>query len=132
LRARRLRKPHDLVHREKEPIMARLLFLSVALAVAVTATGAIAKTLTPSTIVADPASYDGKAVTVSGTVAHFQTSKTLLGTVAGFQLCDSACIVVIDEKNSTHQNGDKVTVSGTFHVTFKGQRRMFSNAVVIK
>ena len=92
---------------------------------------ALAAGLSPSTIVASPSSYDGKSVTVSGTVKNFQTSNTMMGTVAGFQLCDTKCVVVIDQKNTPHTNGSSATVTGTFHVTFKGPKKTFSNAVVI-
>jgi hypothetical protein len=92
---------------------------------------ALAAALAPSTIVANPSGYDGKTVTVSGKVANFQTSSTMMGRVAGFQLCDSKCIVVIDEKNTSRSNGSVATVTGTFHVTFKGPRKSFTNAVVI-
>ncbi|MBV9334079.1 MAG: hypothetical protein JO146_08730 [Candidatus Eremiobacteraeota bacterium] len=91
----------------------------------------LAAALAPSAILANPSSYDGKTVTVTGTVAHFQTSSTPMGTVAGFQLCDSKCVVVIDKTNTSHSNGASATVTGTFHVTFKGPRKSFNNAIVI-
>lgn len=92
---------------------------------------ALAAALAPSAIVASPSSYDGKTVTVTGKVAHFQTSRTPMGTVAGFQLCDSKCVVVIDKTNQSHSDGADATVTGTFHSTFKGPRKTFTNAVVI-
>jgi hypothetical protein len=92
---------------------------------------AAAATLSPSTIVASPSSYDGKSVTVTGKVTNFQTSSTMMGTVAGFQLCDSKCVVIIDQTNHTRSNGGTATVTGTFHTTFKGPRKTFNNAVVI-
>ncbi|HZY97480.1 MAG TPA: hypothetical protein VFE35_10280 [Candidatus Cybelea sp.] len=92
---------------------------------------ALAATLSPSAIAANASSYDGKTVTVTGTVKSFQTSSTMMGTVAGFQLCDTKCIVVIDQKNQARSNGASATVTGTFHVTFKGPRKTFNNAVVI-
>ena len=108
-------------------------FASFCIATVLTLAGAaLAAPLSPSVILANPSSYDGKAVTVAGKVDHFQTSHTLMGTVAGYQLCDGKCIVVIDEHNAHHADGDAVTVSGTFHTTFKGPHRSFSNAVVIK
>jgi len=97
------------------------------IAAAILLAGAIA----PSAILANPSSYDGKTVTVTGTVAHFQTSSTPMGTVAGFQLCDSKCVVVIDKTNQAHGNGGSATVTGTFHVTFKGPRKTFNNAIVV-
>jgi hypothetical protein len=93
---------------------------------------AAAADLTPSKILSDPSSYDGKSVSVAGTVAKFQTSKTLLGTVAAFQLCDAKCIVVIDQTNTTRKDGDKATVAGTFQTSFKGPRRSFKNVVLVK
>ncbi len=92
----------------------------------------LAADLTPSGILANPASFGGKTVTVGGKVAKFQTSHTILGTVAGFQLCDSKCIVVIDEKNTARADGDAATVTGTFYETFKARKRSFRNAIVIK
>ncbi|HZV76705.1 MAG TPA: hypothetical protein VFF63_02975 [Candidatus Babeliales bacterium] len=91
----------------------------------------IAAVVTPSAIVANPTMYDDKSVTVTGKVSNYQTSSTPMGPVAGYQLCDSKCIVVIDKTNQSRSNGATVTVTGTFHVTFKGPRKTFSNAVVI-
>jgi len=91
----------------------------------------LAAAVAPSAILGSPSSYDGKTVTVTGTVAHFQTSSTPMGTVAGFQLCDSKCVVVIDKTNTSHSNGASATVTGTFHVTFKGPRKTFNNAIVV-
>jgi len=93
---------------------------------------AAAAELTPSAILGDPSAHDGKSVTVTGTVAKYQTMKTFLGTVAAFQLCDAKCVVVIDETNAAHKDGETTTVSGTFQTSFKGPRRSFKNVVVIK
>jgi hypothetical protein len=87
--------------------------------------------LSPSTIVASPSTYDGKNVTVAGKVTNFQVSNTPMGAVAGFQLCDAKCVVVIDKTNQSRNNGAAATVTGTFHTTFKGPRKTFSNAIVI-
>ncbi|MDQ2908677.1 MAG: hypothetical protein M3R44_04920 [Candidatus Eremiobacteraeota bacterium] len=88
--------------------------------------------LAPSAIVANPSSYEGKAITVAGKVAHFQTSKTPMGTVAAFQLCDAKCVVVIDETNTARHDGDQATVSGKFQMKFKGRVRSFDNVVLVK
>ncbi len=93
---------------------------------------AFAADATPSAIAADPSSFEGKTVTVTGKVENFQTTHTLMGTVAGFQLCGEKCIVVIDEKNGSHANGEQATVTGTFYASFKTRKRTFKNAVVIK
>jgi hypothetical protein len=105
--------------------------IGLALAFAIAPIAVAAATLSPSTIVASPSSYDGKTVTITGKVGNFQTSSTMMGTVAGFQLCDSKCVVVIDQTNHAHSNGSTATITGTFHTTFKGPRKTFNNAVVI-
>jgi hypothetical protein len=107
----------------------RRIVLTALLALAPVA--ALAAALAPSAIVANPSAYDGKTVTVSGKVSNFQTSSSPMGPVAGFQLCDSKCVVVIDKTNQSRSNGAAATVTGTFHVTFKGPRKTFSNAIVI-
>ncbi len=113
--------------------MNRLFILAAVTVINATAAlPAAAADLAPSTLVASPSTYEGKAVSVAGTVAKYQTSKTLMGMVAAYQLCDTKCIVVIDETNTAHKDGDKVTVSGTFQTTFKGRQRSFKNVVVIK
>jgi hypothetical protein len=93
---------------------------------------ALAAALAPSAIVANPSSYDGKTVTVSGKVTGYQVSSTPMGKAAGFQLCDSKCVVVIDKIAQSRTDGTTATVTGTFHTTFKGPRRTFNNAVVIE
>jgi len=103
----------------------------VALLLGIAPIAAAAAALSPSTIVASASSYDGKTVTATGKVGNFQTSNTMRGTVAGFQLCDSKCVVVIDETNHARSNGSTATVTGTFHTTFKGPRKSFNNAIVI-
>jgi hypothetical protein len=92
---------------------------------------AAAAALAPSAIVANAASYDGRTVTVTGKVSNFQVSSTPMGQVAGFQLCDAKCVVVIDKTHQSRTNGATATVTGTFHVTFKGPRKSFNNAVVV-
>jgi hypothetical protein len=93
---------------------------------------AAAAALTPSQIVAKPSTYEGQSVTVSGTVSHVQVSKSLFRTVTGFQLCDTKCIVVIDERNASHKDGEQATVSGTFQQSFKGPKRSFKNVILIR
>jgi cytochrome c-type biogenesis protein CcmE len=96
-----------------------------------TAAVLVAAVLTPSQILSNPTSYEGQSVTVSGTVSNVQVSKSLFRTVTGFQLCDTKCIVVIDEKNAGHHNGEQATVSGTFQQSFKGPKRSFKNVILI-
>ena len=94
-------------------------------------TAALAAALAPSAIVANPSAYDGKSVTVTGKVSNYQVSSSPMGKAAGFQLCDSKCIVVIDKTAQSRSNGTAATVTGIFHASFKGPRRTFTNAVVI-
>lgn len=91
----------------------------------------LAAVLTPSQILSNPSSYEGQSVTVSGTISNIQVNKTMFRTVTGFQLCDAKCVVVIDEKNASHKNGEQATVSGTFQQSFKGPKRSFTNVVLI-
>lgn len=91
-----------------------------------------ADALTPSTVVGSPSTYEGKTVTIAGTVANFQTANSPMGTVSFFQLCDPKCVVVIDSTKPTYKNGDQQTATGTFHSTYKAPRRTFSNVVLVK
>lgn len=92
----------------------------------------LAAALAPSAIVASPSNYDGQSVTVTGKVTNFQESSTPMGKVAGYQLCDSKCVVIIDKTDAAQTEGSTVTVTGTFHTTFKGPRKTFTNAVIIE
>lgn len=88
--------------------------------------------VSPSTILADPSSYDGKPVSVTGKVASFEAQKMGSYTVTSFQLCDTKCILVIDQTGSSqYNNGDQATASGTFHTTMKGPRLTFDNVVIV-
>jgi cytochrome c-type biogenesis protein CcmE len=107
-------------------------FFALGAFVAAATAAAFAAALVPSTIVADPTTYNGKTVTVTGMVSNFQTSTTAAGNVVSFQLCDSKCVVVIDKTNHPESDGSQVTVTGTFHATLKGTPEAFTNAVVIE
>jgi len=110
----------------------RKVLFAIAAFTALGTAAAVAATVTPTALATAPATYDGKTVTAAGTVKDFQTSRTLMGTVAGYQLCDaSKCIVVIDQQNHPQSNGATATVTGTFHATFKGPKKTFNNAIVI-
>jgi len=105
---------------------------AAAVLLAAIALPALAETLTPSKLLENPAAFEGKSVTVAGTVSHLQVSKTLFRKVTGFQLCDEKCIVVIDQTNATRHDGESATVSGTFQASFKGPKRTFKNVVLIR
>ena len=93
---------------------------------------AAAAPASPSAILENPAQYEGKQVEVSGTVSHLQVNKSMFKTVTGFQLCDSKCVVVIDQTNAARHDGETATVSGVFQSEFKGPKRTFKNVVLIK
>lgn len=91
-----------------------------------------AAAISPSTILADPSSYEGKPVTVAGKVASFESQKMGSATVTAFQLCDAKCVQVIDQTGaSQYADGDQATASGTFHATMKGPRLTFNNVILI-
>ena len=96
------------------------------------AAGYAEDSVAPSAIVASPATYDGKDVTVTGKVAKFQLASTAQGTIAFYQLCDAKCVVVIDKTKPAYQDGDQKTATGTFHPDFKGPKRSFTNVVIVK
>lgn len=90
-----------------------------------------AATLTPSLIVANPSMYNGKGVTVSGTVSNFRTKDTAIGNFTRFSLCDTQCIIVIDKTMQSHGDNTAVTVSGTFHVSYQGPKKAMTNVLTI-
>ncbi len=113
--------------------MSRFSIFAACSLLAVLTAPANAAELTPSSLLANPSSFEGQTVTVTGKVAHFQTSKTPMGTVAAFQVCDKKCVVTIDETNaSKYSDGDTATVTGTFHEKFQARKRSFDNVVLIK
>ncbi|HZT11845.1 MAG TPA: efflux RND transporter permease subunit [Candidatus Baltobacteraceae bacterium] len=116
----------------KDPSLKIAASVATALLLAAIALPALAETLTPSKLLENPAAYEGKSVTVAGTVSHLQVSKTLFRKVTGFQLCDEKCIVVIDQTNAARHDGESATVSGTFQESFKGPKRTFKNVVLIR
>lgn len=98
---------------------------------AITVIAAASAALSPSQILSKPSSYDGQSVTVSGKVANLKVNKSAFRQVTGFQLCDSKCVVVIDETNASRRDGETATVSGTFQQSFKGPKRSYNNVILI-
>ncbi|MGP8101251.1 MAG: hypothetical protein ACLQHL_10930 [Candidatus Cybelea sp.] len=85
------------------------------------ACGHSSQSVAPSALVANPASYDGQNLAVSGTAKHPHRMRRRAATV--YQLCDSACINVIEFDNSNVSDESQVTVSGHFRSSF-GPRAM--------
>jgi hypothetical protein len=70
----------------------------------------------PSALAANPSSYDGQNLTVSGEARHPHHMRRRAATI--YQLCDSTCIQVIDFDNANVSSGSQVTVSGHFRSSF--------------
>jgi hypothetical protein len=92
---------------------------------------AVASALAPSAILANPSTYDGKPVIVSGAVSNFAAKDTKLGKFTRFDLCDAKCVPVLDMTGQTHTNGSMATVSGTFHATFKAPQKTWNNVIIV-
>jgi hypothetical protein len=90
-----------------------------------------AATLAPSVIVANPSMYDGKSVTVSGTVSNFKTKDTAIGNFTRFSLCDTQCITVVDKTMASHAANSTATISGTFHASYQGPKKTWTNVLTV-
>jgi hypothetical protein len=108
---------------------ARLL-LAIGVLTAATACGNGSKAVTPSALLASPATYDGESVSVSGTAKDPRTRQTRRGRLLLYQLCDAACINVVQFGDANVNDGSSASVTGTFHATF-GRVRHISNVVVV-
>jgi len=89
-----------------------------------------AKQVAPSALVGSASTYDGKSVSVSGTVRHPHQRQTARGEVVRYQLCDSGCIHVVQFGNATVTDGSTASVAGTFHADF-GKRRHTKDVLVV-
>ena len=101
----------------------------VALASSV-ACGHSAQTVAPSALSADPSTYDGQDVSVSGTVRNPGTRQTRRGTATTYQLCDSAYINVVQFGGAAVTDGSKLTVAGRFRATF-GRQTTMTNVLIV-
>ena len=81
-------------------------------------------------IAGNPASYDEQDVTVSGTVKNPTTRHFPRGTATRYQLCDSACVTVIQFGDAGVTDGTTASVTGRFHTQF-GRRHVMTNVVVV-
>ncbi len=110
--------------------MHKLLLLAAAVCFAGLASAPLlvhAADLTPSNLLANTQSYDGKSVSVQGTVQNFSRHTTPRGTISTYQVCDQQCVNVVDAKGSALTNGGNVNVDGTFHASLQEQRRTYSS-----
>jgi hypothetical protein len=78
-----------------------------------------------SAVIANPGSYDGKGVTVTGTVSHMFAASTQRAPYATFSLCDAdaACVRVFVASHPNISDGKTATASGLFRSagTFSGR-----------
>jgi hypothetical protein len=94
------------------------------------ACGHTSQSVAPSALTANPSNYDGQSVTVSGTAKNPTARQTRRGTATVYQLCDSACINVIEFANPNVSDGSQVTVSGHFRASF-GREHTMSNVLIV-
>jgi hypothetical protein len=88
----------------------------IAACVLATGIASAATILAPSGVLAHPAKFDRKSVTVLGIVQNVAVRPAGAGTVlTSFQVCDSMCVNVLQAGPSTVANGQNATVSGTFY-----------------
>jgi hypothetical protein len=103
------------------------LIVAVALTVAC---GHTSQSVAPSALAANPSDYDGQSVTVSGTAKNPTARQMRRGTATVYQLCDTACINVVQFDNPNVSDGSQVTVSGHFRASF-GREHAMSNVLVV-
>jgi hypothetical protein len=100
---------------------------AIALTVACAHSG---QTVAPSALAANPSSYDGQDVTVSGTAKNPTARQMRRGTATTYQLCDSQCINVVQFGNTNVSDGSQVTVSGRFRASF-GRQQTMTNVLIV-
>ncbi|MBV8490679.1 MAG: hypothetical protein JO199_09130 [Candidatus Eremiobacteraeota bacterium] len=90
-----------------------------------------AASASPSALTGDPTTYDGQSVSVSGTVKNPHTRQGRRGTIDLYQLCDTACINVVQFGNAAlPSEGSTVSETGTFRATF-GRVKQISNVLMV-
>ncbi|HZV77094.1 MAG TPA: hypothetical protein VFF63_04980 [Candidatus Babeliales bacterium] len=97
---------------------------------AMVACGHSGQSATTSELTASPDTYDDQDVTVSGTVKNPTTRQTRRGTATIYQLCDNACINVIQFGGGSVSDGTASTVTGHFRASFGRQRKM-TNVLIV-
>jgi hypothetical protein len=102
----------------------------IAASLALAACGGGAKSATPTQLSTSATDYDGQSVSVSGTAKDPHVRTTKRGQMVRYQLCDSACVNVVQFGDTSVADGTQVTVTGFFHQSF-GRIRKISNVVVV-
>jgi len=94
------------------------------------ACGHASQSVAPSALAANPSKYDGQDLTVSGTAKNPTASRMRRRSATVYQLCDGACINVIEFDNPNVSDGSQVTVSGHFRTSF-GRKHAMSNVLIV-
>ncbi len=89
-----------------------------------------AQSVAPSALAANPSNYDQEDVSVSGTAKNITTRQTRRGTATIYELCDSACIHVVQFGDANVSDGSQVAVSGRFRASF-GRRNLMTNVLIV-
>jgi len=87
--------------------------------------------IAPSAILSNVQSYDGQAVSVTGTIKNFQARTTPRGRFSRYQICDNQCIQVIDPRGGTQTDGSTATVDGTFHASLRNRRKTLQDVIIV-
>jgi len=127
-----------LVERDSQGISARLkgertsmkpFFLALLILIGMTS-NVLADTVTVSAILASPASYDGKHVTVSGTVSKLVRKTSAKGNAyETFSFCDGGCINVFAFGAPASSEGVQLTVNGTYSAVKHTGQYTFHNEI---
>ena len=92
--------------------------------------GGHATAVSPSALIAKAATFDGQDVNVTGMVKNPTAHQFRRGYATTYQICDNACVNVLQFGTANVSDGDQQTVNGTFHQAF-GRRRFHMQHVVV-
>ncbi|HUA10351.1 MAG TPA: hypothetical protein VMA98_13875 [Candidatus Acidoferrales bacterium] len=91
--------------------------------------------LAPSAVVAAAATYDTQTITVSGTVKDVKTRSGRRGTITQYQLCDTACLNVVqfgdDSTAPPVAEGQTQTVTGRFRASVERGPMKAQNVLMV-
>lgn len=92
--------------------------------------GAFAQAFDPAQILGHPPSYDGKRVTVSGTLRHVLAQTTRRGKdYTTFELCDDVCMKVFLWGHPRLREEQRQSVSGKFETIKRVDAYTFENVL---
>ena len=92
--------------------------------------GAFAQAFDPAQILGHPPSYDGKRVTVSGTVRHVLAQTTRRGKdYTTFELCDDVCMKVFLWGHPRLREEQRQSISGKFETIKRVDAYTFENVL---